>query len=232
MRFVDDLFLAHPRFMARCLTAFRDHGVAERLVWDATGRINILDKVDDEMLSLMRESGCREVALGIESGSPRVLAHIDKRIDPEMTRKVTRRLLSHGIKIKGYFILGFPTETRAEMDETATLLGELWDIADAAGGDFRASVFEFRPYPGTPEWARLMADGRYTAEQLLEYEHVDLTAAGTNSSMRERDEFNFSSNVQFGEPSVEQVRDLLRALTARQDARKVHVARAATARHN
>lgn len=232
VRFVDDLFLAHPRFMARCLAAFRDHGVAERFVWDATGRINVLDKVDDTMLSLMRESGCREVALGIESGSARMLAHIDKRIDPTMTRKVARRLLSHGIRIKGYFILGLPTETRAEMNETAELLEDLWDIADATGGDFRASVFEFRPYPGTPEWNRLMADGRYTAAQLLNYQHVDLTASGTDASMRERDEFNFSSNIQFGEASIEEVRDLLRSLTARQDARKVQLARAAAARQN
>lgn len=226
-RFVDDLFLAHQRFMTQCLTAFQQNGVGDRFVWDATGRINILDKADDALLELMRATGCREVALGVESGSPRILKMIDKRISPEMTKRVVKRLTARGIKVKGYFILGFPTETRKEMSATTTLIPELWDIADQSGGDFRASVFEFRPYPGTPEWQRLMASGKYRAEQLLDYEHVDLTADGQDVAMRERDEFNFSSNIQFGEATIAEVRAALTALTAEQDARKLKFARAA-----
>jgi anaerobic magnesium-protoporphyrin IX monomethyl ester cyclase len=154
IRFVDDLFLANPRFMSRCLEAFVAAGICEQFVWDATGRINILTKVDDDMLELMRRSGCREVALGIESGSERVLKYIDKRITPDMTRRVVRRLTEHGIKVKGYAILGFPTESLEEMRATERHLHDLWETADDAAGDFRASVFEFRPYPGTPEWHR------------------------------------------------------------------------------
>lgn len=37
---------------------------------------------------------------------------------------------------------------------------DLWDITEGQSGRFRASVFEFRPYPGTPEWHRLLATGR------------------------------------------------------------------------
>jgi anaerobic magnesium-protoporphyrin IX monomethyl ester cyclase len=220
IRFVDDLFLAHPRFMSNCLTAFLKNGVGEHFVWDATGRINILNKADTAMLDLMHASGCREIALGIESGSARMLERIDKRITPDMTRRVVQRLTARGIKVKGYFILGFPTETRQEIQATADLVRELWDIGDSNKGDFRASVFEFRPYPGTPEWYRLMASRKYTAEQLLNYEHVDLTAQGNDSAMRERDEFNFSSNIQFGEASVSEVRQTLVELTAEQDRQK------------
>jgi radical SAM superfamily enzyme YgiQ (UPF0313 family) len=223
VRFVDDLFLAHPRFMKACLASFLDDGIGERFVWDATGRINILDKADDAMLQLMRDTGCREVALGIESGSERMLKLIDKRITAEMTRRVVRRLTAHGIKVKGYFILGLPTETRKEMNETAALVRGLWDVADASGGSFRASVFEFRPYPGTPDWHRLMATGNYRPEQLLDYQHVDLTAEGSDSAMRERDEFNFSSNIQFGEASIAEVRETLTELTAQQDSRKLRI---------
>jgi anaerobic magnesium-protoporphyrin IX monomethyl ester cyclase len=221
VRFVDDLFLAHPRFMQQCLTAFAHADLASHLVWDATGRINILDRADDNMLDLMVTSGCREVALGIESGAERILERIDKRIDAEMTKRVVRRLTQRGINVKGYFILGLPTETRAEMQATVSLVHELWDIADHALGEFRASVFEFRPYPGTPDWHRLMSSGRYTAEQLLDYEHIDLTQAGNDVAMRERDEFNFSSNVQFGEATISEVRAALIDLTAEQDARRI-----------
>jgi anaerobic magnesium-protoporphyrin IX monomethyl ester cyclase len=211
-----------------CCRPSLSEGIGERFVWDATGRINILDKAGDAMLDLMRSTGCREVALGIESGSERMLKLIDKRITPEMTKRVVQRLTARGIKVKGYFILGFPTETRKEMNETAKLVRDLWDIADTNGGSFRASVFEFRPYPGTLDWHRLMATGKYEPEQLLNYEHVDLTAEGTDSAMRERDEFNFSSNIQFGEASIAEVRETLTVLTAQQDARKLRVTRKAT----
>ncbi len=50
-----------------------------------------------------------------------MLALIDKRIDPAMTRTVVRRLTERGINVKGYFILGFPTETEAEIDTTTGL---------------------------------------------------------------------------------------------------------------
>jgi hypothetical protein len=59
----------------------------------------------------------------------------------------------------GYFILGFPTETCDELDATVRLVYDLWDIAEEQPGRFRASVFEFRPCPGTPEWQRCGCHG-------------------------------------------------------------------------
>lgn len=153
-------------------------------MWDATGRINILNRMSDDMLELLKLNGCREVALGIESGSERLLTYMGKRITPDMTRSIVRRLTEHGINIKGYLILGFPTETRDELRATVRQVYDLWDIADGQPGRFRASVFEFRPYPGTPEWHRLLATGKYKAQQLLGYTAVDLAAGGLDEAMR------------------------------------------------
>jgi anaerobic magnesium-protoporphyrin IX monomethyl ester cyclase len=114
------------------------------------------------MLDSLAGNGLREVALGIESGSERMLRLIDKRIDPFMTRTAVRRLTERGINVKGYFILGLPTESRKEIDATVRLVHELWSLTDPLAGQFRASVFEYRPYPGTPDWHRLMATGHYT----------------------------------------------------------------------
>ncbi|MFI6758968.1 B12-binding domain-containing radical SAM protein [Micromonospora sp. NPDC050417] len=205
-RFVDDLFLGYERFIQRCMAAFSEAGIGDRYVWDATGRINVLARVSDALISILAENGCREVALGVESGSERVLGHIGKRISPELTRQVVRRLTRQGINVKGYFILGLPTESRAELDATVRHVHELWQIADSGAGSFRASVFEFRPYPGTPEWHRLIATGRYDPAQLLGYSAVDLTGDGLDDAMRERDEFNFSVNLQFGEADLSYVR--------------------------
>jgi radical SAM superfamily enzyme YgiQ (UPF0313 family) len=156
------------------------------------------------------------VALGIESGSERLLLYMGKRITPDMTRSVVRRLVSRGISVKGYFILGFPTETRPELAATVRHVYDLWRIAEPQPGSFRASVFEFRPYPGTPEWRRLLATGRYEPKQLLDYTAVDLSYGGLDQAMRGRDEFNFSVNIQFGEATVSEVRERLIELSREQ----------------
>ncbi|WP_261566954.1 B12-binding domain-containing radical SAM protein [Frankia gtarii] len=218
-RFVDDLFLGYERFIRRCMDAFTADKVGDRYVWDATGRINILHRADDPLLDLLAANGLREVALGVESGSERLLGYMGKRINPDMTRSVVRRLTERGINVKGYFILGFPTETREELAATVRHVHELWEVADCQPGTFRASVFEFRPYPGTPEWDRLVKSGRYQPKQLLAYTAVDLTTAGVDEAMRGRDEFNFSVNLQFGEASVAEVRAALVTLSREQHAR-------------
>lgn len=215
-RFVDDLFLGYERFIRRCMAPFTDARIGERFVWDATGRINILHRMADDMVETLQRNGCREVALGIESGSERLLKYMGKRITPEMTRSVVRRLTERGISVKGYFILGFPTETREELRSTIRLVYDLWDIAEGQPGRFRASVFEFRPYPGTPEWNRLIATGKYEPGQLLDYTAVDLTAGGVDEAMRGRDEFNFSVNIQFGESTVDEIRAGLTELSRAQ----------------
>lgn len=222
-RFVDDLFLANTAFINRCLPYFCDRGTGQKFVWDATGRINILSRASDSMLDLLKQTGCREIAVGIESGSPRLLEYMGKRISPDMTARCVTRLTARGINVKGYVILGFPTETITEMNETVHHVEKLWNATDDHPGHFRCSAFEFRPYPGTPEWQRLLKTGKYTADQLLLYEHVDLTDNSRYREMLERDEFNFSVNQQFGEAPVSLVRQRLAELMTRQKQRLPHV---------
>lgn len=62
------------------MTAFTEERIGDRYVWDATGRINILHRMSDELLDVLRANGCREVALGIESGSARLLGYMGKRM--------------------------------------------------------------------------------------------------------------------------------------------------------
>ena len=222
VRFVDDLFLASLGFMRSALPRFIDRGVAQTFVWDATGRINTLSKADDEMLRIMVKSGCREVALGIESGSQRVLDYVDKHLSPEMILHTVAQLTGVGINVKGYVILGFPGESASEMHATVELIHKLWAIADANRGEFRCSAFEFRPYPGTKEWHRLMATGRYAEDELLNYAHVDLADHGTNPKLFDRDEFNFSVGLQFSDVPLPEVRRMLAELALAQKARSSH----------
>lgn len=219
-RFVDDLFLGARRVIESMMDAFAAADVGAWAKWDATGRINVLDRLDDDALRRLASNGLREVALGIESGSDRILDMIDKRITGDMAVRVVTRLLDAGIRVKGYFILGFPTETEAEIDHTVALVERLWEASDGRPGVFRASVFEYRPYPGTPDWDRLMATGKYTEAELLNYSAVDLTSDGIDESMRERDEFNFSINLQLSDAPISYIRDRLVYLSRIQFSRK------------
>ncbi|MEU8758560.1 radical SAM protein [Streptomyces sp. NPDC048659] len=215
-RFVDDLFLGAKRVIVPQMEAFTRHKIGDRYVWDATGRINVFDRLDDAMLDTLKGNGLREVALGIESGSDRVLAGMDKRITAEMTEQVAARLLARGIGVKGYFILGYPGEEQEDLDATVRHIHNLWAIADRhAASRFRASVFEFRPYPGTPIWQTLTEAG-HKPDTLLAYSDVDLTADGADESMRARDEFNFSVGVQFGTVPLPRLRATLADLTREQ----------------
>ncbi|MEU3982788.1 radical SAM protein [Streptomyces sp. NPDC026672] len=217
-RFVDDLFLGAARVIKPSMEAFTAHRIGERYVWDATGRINVLHRADDAMLDTLADNGLREVALGIESGSDRVLASMDKRITADMTASVAGRLMARGINVKGYFILGYPGEQREDLDATVHHIHQLWDTSDRLPGTFRASVFEFRPYPGTPVWQRLIQAG-HDADQMLAYGDVDLTDQGADESMRARDEFNFSVGIQFADTPLAVLRSHLADLTREQHVR-------------
>jgi radical SAM superfamily enzyme YgiQ (UPF0313 family) len=170
-------------------------------------------------LDVLAANGCREVALGIESGSSRLLRYMGKRITPEMTIDVVRRLTQRGISVKGYFILGFPTETRDELAASVRHVRRLWEVTDRLPGRFRASVFEFRPYPGTPEWHRLMATGGYDAAELLDYSAVDLTDGGLDEAMRGTGRVQLLRQPPVREATVEEVRRALIDLSRDQHAR-------------
>jgi anaerobic magnesium-protoporphyrin IX monomethyl ester cyclase len=110
-----------------------------KLGWSCLGRAN---EVDDEVLSLMKKAGCRTIYVGVESGSPRVLEMIEKKLSIEDTARGIRLIKKHGISVTGSFILGLPTESPEEMDMTVKLALSL----PLDGVTF----FIFTPYPNTP----------------------------------------------------------------------------------
>lgn len=219
-RFVDDLFLGNRRMIADMTSAFAAANIGEWAQWSGTGRINVFDQLSNNQINLMHESGLKEIAFGIESGNEHVLKRIDKRIDTEMTRRVVSKLLERGIDVKGYFILGHVDETEDEIRDTLSLIHELWSFADSLKGNFRASTFEFRPYPGTIDWKRLLCKG-FTPEELSNYTAIDLTDRGTRSSMLDRDEFNFSTNLQIASAPIEFIRESLISITDMQHKRNL-----------
>jgi radical SAM superfamily enzyme YgiQ (UPF0313 family) len=99
-------------------------------------------RVDEELAELMAEAGCKEVAVGFESGSEPVLHRMNKRFRQEDVRNVCRILGKSGIRRMGFLMLGGPGETQ----ETAM---ESLLFADSLNLDCMKVTVGVRIYPDT-----------------------------------------------------------------------------------
>lgn len=110
-------------------------------------RVNEILRMDDSFLNALAESGTEILHIGLESGSPRILALYEKGVTVEDTIAANRRLAENGTMIAAYnWIVGTPGETRAEMAATRRLLLQVLDENP------RAVIFQpnkFHPLPGT-----------------------------------------------------------------------------------
>jgi len=83
--------------------------------WWCCGRVNI---VNEEVLTKMKEAGCITVYYGIESGSQEILDYINKGITLEQAKNAIEITKKAGIRTSAYFMLGFPSETEADVRKT------------------------------------------------------------------------------------------------------------------
>lgn len=81
--------------------------------------------LDDEILEKMREVGFYSLGLAIESGSQDVLRRVKKPLDLSKVRPIVKKMKELGFYTKGFFMIGFPEETREEIEETIQLAEEL-----------------------------------------------------------------------------------------------------------
>jgi radical SAM superfamily enzyme YgiQ (UPF0313 family) len=144
--FYDDTFtLKRKRILEFC------EGVKKRglnIVWGCNTRVN---HVDPEMLSVMKEAGCKRVYVGVENGNDEFLAKIDKKLTKEQIRRGVAMIKESGIEISASYVIGVPEETRASIQNTIEFAKEL-------NTDY-AHFYAFTPDPGSPFYVELKAKG-------------------------------------------------------------------------
>lgn len=99
------------------------------------------DTIDLDILKKMKEAGCELIHYGVETGSPRVMELIDKKISLSKIAEgiaITKKI---GIETACFFMFGFPGETMEDMEETIRFVKEL----DPTYASFHIAS----PYPGT-----------------------------------------------------------------------------------
>lgn len=180
IRILDDLFLRNTKSADEAINIFTTF---PQLSW--RGMIHALSLLHDkDKFFALKSSGCRELFMGIESGSETVRSQINKKGSSSDVIQAATNILESGIDLKGYFIYGFPGETKADFDRTFELAARIADIAQVTPGSFRTSVFQFRPYHGTKLY-KLLFDGTDTRPHFQHNDSLDCFSG--------RSQFNFDS---------------------------------------
>lgn len=111
------------------------------VLWSLPNGVRI-DRLDPELLTLMRRSGCYLMALGIESANQRILDMVRKKLSKQVVRDTVENVKKAGIESWGFFMVGFPTETREEIINTIEFALSLPLT--------RLQFTKTTPLPGTP----------------------------------------------------------------------------------
>ena len=109
-----------------------------------------LDRLDTELLTIMRRAGLRAMSFGVEAVSPATLNKVGRRPIPEMhQRAMLAKCRELGIVTAAFYVLGFNEDTRESISATIEYSVEL--------GSTVAQFKILTPYPGTPLYARMKA---------------------------------------------------------------------------
>ncbi len=160
--FLDDQFLITSKRAEKFLNLLKRAGIYGKITWRGMARSDIIDKMNEDLLKRLYESGGRIISIGIESGCKRILKMVHKRTNNGMVKRVVNKMSNIGWTVKGFFVLGFPTETYSEMVQTKNFIMELGEI----GLDY-FNISIFRPYPGTEIYGYLIGKKGYQPEEIF-----------------------------------------------------------------
>ena len=117
-----------------------------RIPFTMQSRVNLITQ---KSVSALARAGAREVWLGIESGSQKILDAMDKGTTVDGARAASRLLKEHGIRVCWFIQLGYPSETWEDLLATRDLIrGEEPD---------EIGVSVAYPLPGTVFYERVRA---------------------------------------------------------------------------
>ena len=111
--FVDDVFTVSHKWLGE----FRDE-LKKRDLNIHFECITRADRLNEEVIGVLKESGCFRVWIGAESGSQRIIDAMDRRVDVGQVREMIKAARRAGIQAGTFIMLGYPGETEADIRET------------------------------------------------------------------------------------------------------------------
>jgi radical SAM superfamily enzyme YgiQ (UPF0313 family) len=181
IEFLDDNFMLDRSRALNIAREIRSRGLDVSFV--ASSRVN---EVNHDVLTELKKAGLSTIYYGVESGSPRILQLMNKRITLSMAEEAVRIAKECGISVLTSFILGYPGETYEEMNATIRFAIHL-------DPDY-AQFTILTPYPGTPIFQELKEKNllatydwdRYTVvEPVIRYGSYGLTSRQVSRKLKE-----------------------------------------------
>ncbi len=159
IEFADDNSFVHREHYKQLLRRL----VPERLRWFTEADVRVAE--DDELLGLMRDSGCQQVLIGLESPRRVNLNGIElknnwKARQQDYYKEAIAKVQSYGITVNGCFILGLDADTPEVFDDVLQFVRD--------SGLYEVQITFLTAFPGTPLYHRLKAEGRIIRDKAWE----------------------------------------------------------------
>ncbi len=164
--FADDNIIANKRFARELFLALKSYHIN----WMCQASINI--SKEDELLKLMRESGCGAIFIGFESVSEENLASMHKEINRRYNYlEAIKTIHAYGMLVHSSFIIGYDCDSQATFDELIDFIQE--------SNLLMPLINILTPFPGTELFKRLEAEGRILHKDWSKYDtkHVVFSPA-------------------------------------------------------
>lgn len=117
--FVDDVFTVSHKWLA----AFRDAVIAQDAIIPFEC-ITRADRMNPEVIQMLKEAGAFRIWIGAESGSQKVIDLMDRRVDVQQVRDMIQATRKAGMEAGTFIMLGYPGETQEDIRETVQHLKE------------------------------------------------------------------------------------------------------------
>jgi len=159
IEFADDNSFVHREHYKRLLREL----AKERVRWFTEADLRVTE--DDELLGLIRDSGCQQILIGLESPRRTSLDGIElnnnwKARQQDRYRQAIEKIQSYGITVNGCFVLGLDGDTPEIFDDVLAFVRE--------SGLYEVQVTFMTAFPGTPLYHRLKAEGRIVRDKAWE----------------------------------------------------------------
>ena len=155
---IDDIFTANMDRAYHICEEILRRGL--KFPWYPRGGIRV-DRVNLELLKIMKRAGCYRIPFGVESGSQRILNLVKKKITLEQCENAVRMAKEAGLETECYFMIGHPTETEEDIKKSIA-------FAIRLNPDYAKFAITI-PLPGTPLFNDLVANGRIKTRDWNKY---------------------------------------------------------------
>jgi len=154
-----DTLTANKKYVKELCQEIVNNGLHQKIKWQCETHTRTVNR---ELLEAMAEAGCRQISYGVETGSERLMKLIRKQTTGEIIREAFQMTKDAGIMIRAFFMLGLPTETREESQQTIKFAKEL----DPTWAQFTVTT----PYPMTELYELAKKDGTLKSFRWEDYQ--------------------------------------------------------------